>query len=290
MTTATPLVRPTVERAGTCLDGDNCPRYHCRACGQYWLGNAPHTCGVGSTDLGPGSHRAQLQARICTWMALELEEDKDLETSTRNVLERVKAAGLAEALLEWAIGELWREHDDQVDERNHHGKANGVAKTPVAPSQTPLLGAGRTPGLSAQLAYRNEGIKVTAAAAQPPEHQAAIGVDNGIAIRQEQPAVGPGPRRVDVEQLATETALLECLYQVDGEWIRLGDLNRRQCSALELEYETAAGEARAKARLFSRLGARLREGEIVRKLWTVAQIDALMGETVGRAAPARPTY
>ncbi len=33
-----------VERAGYCADGDHCERWHCRACGRYWLSDAKHHC------------------------------------------------------------------------------------------------------------------------------------------------------------------------------------------------------------------------------------------------------
>lgn len=36
------------ERAGTCLDGDRCPRWRCRRCGCYWLGpRSDHRCDLG---------------------------------------------------------------------------------------------------------------------------------------------------------------------------------------------------------------------------------------------------
>lgn len=40
---ATPEPGP-VQRVGTCLDGDHCPRYHCRACDQHWLYERRHVC------------------------------------------------------------------------------------------------------------------------------------------------------------------------------------------------------------------------------------------------------
>jgi hypothetical protein len=97
----------------------------------------------------------------------------------------------------------------------------------------------------------------------------------------------PGTRRVDVEQLASAAALLESLFEVDGNWIRLGDLDRRRCRVLQLEYEAVADDARARAVAFGRLTAGLVDGQTVRERWTPEQLEDLVGDTLG-AAPARP--
>src|SRR5438045_3442371 len=105
-----------IERVGTCADGDNCPRYHCRACGHYWLGNVEHICGFAAPLRGSASSREQLEETILRWMELELARDDDPTRCAQNVLERVKAAALSEAFLDVyggeMIGELWERHQD----------------------------------------------------------------------------------------------------------------------------------------------------------------------------------
>jgi hypothetical protein len=285
MATATLLARPSdegvVERVGTCADGC-CARFHCRACGHYWLGEeAEHVCGAAVPDL---------ERTIKAWIAAELEEGEGLATCTRRVLEQVKAAGLADALLEWAIEKLWREHDDRGGEHDHW-KANGVVKRAAHPSQTPSLGDILAHGLNAQLVSRNIRIEVSMAARQVSfrEHQVATAADNGVAVTREHHPTRPGWRRVNVEQLANADALLECLVQVGGAWMRLGDLDKRQCKALQLEHLATADRNRRRAIAFGQLAARLHDGETVRQLWTAEQIKALVGDTLSGAASARPT-
>jgi hypothetical protein len=261
---AFPLVRVNegaIERAGTCLDGDNCPRYHCRACGQYWLGNARHTCGLDTTGIGAASHLAQLEERICGWMAEALDQEADLSRCTRKVLDQVKAAGLGEALLDAygdrLIRELWADRDHDGDEPV---RVNGVT-TVIPRARQPALQVHRVVGVAW-------------------ESTAAVG--------DEDRATAPGTRLVDLEQLTTSAALLESLFHVDGNWIRLGDLDRRRCRVLQLEYEAMANAARTRALAFGLLVAGLDEGQTVRSRWTVEQLEDLVGDTLGRAAPARP--
>jgi hypothetical protein len=218
VTTSTLSVRHTVERAGVCADGDNCPRYHCRACGKYWLGDeaAAHACQSAAIDL---------EQTIYAWMAEELAFDRDLARCERNVLERLKAEGLGEALLDrygpHVIDELGRDRDDDDDVHLEQRKtSNG--------------------------------------------HTAA-----------------PGVRRVDVAQLATNQALLECLFQVEGAWIRLGDLDKQQCTLLQRKHA-------AKAAAFGRLVEGLAEGQTVRPRWTAEKLEDLVGDTFGRAASVPP--
>jgi hypothetical protein len=208
MTTATLSVPHNVERVGYCADGDGCPRFHCRACGRYWLGEEAHTCGAAAPDL---------EQQIRGWMAEELQDREDLATCTRNVAQRVKATGLEEALLEWAIDALWREHNDDDE-------------IPRASDRRPQTAK-------------------------------------------------PGVRRVDVAQLGTERALLECIFVIAGRWVRLGDLTKPQCQTLQRQYAAAAGA-------FGKLAASLAADQIVRDRWTAAQLEALAGDTFRGAASA----
>jgi hypothetical protein len=277
---STSTVARAIVRAGTCLDGDNCPRYHCRACGGYWLGNIEHTCGSAAPLRGSASSHEQLEEIILRWMQLELTKDDDLTTCALNVLERVKAAALGEAFLDTygpqTIEDLWRDRDNH--EAGHDRRqANGVAQTSADPSPTSPLGASHDRSLITQPATRNNRITVAA-----QEHQVARARAD-VAVRHEHHAAMPGPRRVDVEQLATETALLESLFQIDGgRWARLGDLNKDQCKALQLQHEAAADA-------FRQLADGLAEGQTVRQRWTAEQLAGAIGDTLREAASVRPT-
>ena len=196
-----------VEPAGTCADGDDCARWHCHTCGRYWLGDPAHACAA------PG-----LEQRISTWME-QAVNGEDVATGARKVLERVKAAGLGEAFLDAygprLIEELWRARDGDDDHHQDQGNANGVAngvtngmaKPSAAATQTSSFVAIRGQRLTAQMVSRNAAIKSRVGAPSLPKaHQVASVAANGHTAM-------PGPRRVDVEQLATRTALLESLFQ-----------------------------------------------------------------------------
>ncbi len=182
-----------IEWVGECLDGDQCPRYRCRECGSYWLGSPAHKCRRVVPDL---------EQRICGWMEEEVQTCADLPTSTRRLLQRVKSEGLSDGLPEWAISELWRRHHPGDDTHNH-GDANGAAKTSA--------------GAAVVIAHQPRSEK----------RQRHIAWKDVPARREERTATH-GIRRVDVKQLGSGYALLECLFKVEGAWIRLGDLNKRQ--------------------------------------------------------------
>lgn len=97
----------TVERVGVCAEGDNCPRYHCRACGDYWLLDPRHACRAGRPS------RQDLEQTIAKWVDEEMTRGDDLETSAAKVLGRVKEAGLGEPLLDAfgdeLIAQVWRQ-------------------------------------------------------------------------------------------------------------------------------------------------------------------------------------
>jgi hypothetical protein len=215
--TATLSVSKTVERAGFCADGDYCPRFHCQTCGRYWLGDEnKHTCGVAVPDL---------EQRIYAWMAEELAADRDLAACERNVLARIRAEGLGDALLDTygpqLIDELWRDRDHDNDIPQTRDRQPHTAK--------------------------------------------------------------PGVRRVDVAQLASQHAILECIFVVAGHWVRLGDLTKPQCQTLQRQHAATASA-------FGKLAASLAADQIVRDRWTAAQLEALAGDTFRGAALARPTW
>ncbi len=244
----------TVELAGVCAEGDNCQRYHCTACGEYWLNDPAHACRDGRPS------RYDLERTIANWMDSQLKRGDDLVTSAAKVLKRVKQAGLSEALLdafgEQLIADLWRRR--QSEQPQPVGRAivsPANVRTPVHHEATPAK------------AYANG---VQRGGPRGPSNSAR------------------GTRRIDIDQLKSNEALLETLLQVDGQWVRLGDLDKHQCEALQRKYEREMGVARARALAFGRLAAELDEGQMVRERWTVEQLEALVGDTLNDAAPALP--
>jgi hypothetical protein len=171
MSTATPRARPSderaIERVGVCADGDNCSRYHCRACGRYWLGYPVHICDSVS----------HLEETIGVWIEEALEEDADVATCARKVLAQVSAASLSDAFLDAygdrLIQELWlvRNGNNNDDEHRDQGKANRVARPWATAAQTSVFRATHGRGLSAQLVSRNARITATAGATQPPSQE-----------------------------------------------------------------------------------------------------------------------
>jgi len=97
-----------VEQVGTCLEGDNCPRFHCTACGAYWLKDPQHVCGTAEA----------IEQKVLTWMEEQLRRDADLGSSARAVVQRVINAGLGHSLLN-AFGDrlilhLWFDHHPET--------------------------------------------------------------------------------------------------------------------------------------------------------------------------------
>lgn len=248
----------TVERAGTCAEGDHCTRYHCTACGEYWLSDPAHACKGGTPS------RADLEQTICNWMDQQLRLGDDITTGSAKVLKRVKRAGLGDALLDAfgdrLIADLWREHLGGHDAEDAN-QVEAAANVRAGAQAQPRLTHSRVNGA------RGSALRSTVVTTTSRPH---------------------GTRRVDVDQLGTETALLESLVQVEGQWVRFGDLDRHQCHALQRKYEAEAGVARARALAFKRLAAELDEGQTVRDRWTAEQLEELIGDTLSGGAPALP--
>ncbi len=244
------LTRDTVEPAGVCADGDRCPRWHCRTCGRYWLGD-------------PDDHLCRLAETVVHWMKEALRQERQLELAARTVLDRVKAAGLGEQLLDTygagLIVQIW--HAQQLAEYSIRTSDR------VAQSPREIRRAETTASMT------------TAAPAPAATDHASNGV-SPVPPRSAQ--VTQGTRRVGVGQLGTSSALLESLVQIEGKWIRLGDLDKRQCRALERQHRDAANA-------FGRLADRLSEGQTVRQRWTAEQLEDLVGDTLHAAAPALPS-
>lgn len=81
--------------------------------------------------------------------------------------------------------------------------------------------------------------------------------------------------------------MLEALVEVDGQWLRLGDLSSRQCRLLQHMHTAAAARSRELASAFARLADALGASETVRHRWTSEQLRSIFGDTLD-AAPAQP--
>ncbi len=272
---------PVVERVGECLDGDHCPRYHCRTCNRWWIGNEEHRCGEEPGYGGTDSTPRQLEARVIRWMEAELAKIDDVETCAWTVLEHARRAALGDALLDLfgdrIILDIWREH--QVDQaapppysaqraRGRRG-ANAPAAKPPADLE-PSAAGGNAP---AETDARVRGSPIPAESYTDEVSRRPRAVQESFPER--------GLPLVDVDQLAREDAALEALVRVDGEWIRLGDLDGHQCRILQVKHDQAA-------RAFGRLADELADGETVRQRWTGEQLRELFGDTLDAAASGRP--
>ncbi len=156
-------------------------------------------------------------------MKTALALDHDVGRCTRKVLERVKEAGLADELLdaygERMVGEVWREYGgvDDVDQAADAGLNADAGGSMITPN----------------------GVRPPAPASTVNHQVASSSTHNPVAAERSQ--APRGARRVDVELLSTRSALLESLFEVAGQWVRLGDLDRRQCRLLQRQYAAAAG-------------------------------------------------
>jgi hypothetical protein len=215
-------VDATVERAGFCLEGDQCVRWRCSACGQYWLDDPlAHVCTMPTV----------FEDTICARVDQELERTADLANSTRTVLRRLRDDGFGHTLLdvfgERLIASLWR------------------ARHPA-------------PALTSPVPF-----------AVPPSRSQAMSPPLKATTHRS--------KRLQLDLLQSSDALLEALVKVDGRWLRLGDLDQRQCRRL-------ASEAHVRARFFERVGDALEPGETVRERWSVAELTGLVRSELFAAA------
>lgn len=84
------------------------------------------------------------------------------------------------------------------------------------------------------------------------------------------PKRGPKPREVSIKRAAELRTLreaggiLETLVQIDGRWLRLGDLNKAACLKLAAANKRQALTVAAQARFYHAIAQRLQDGGRVR--------------------------
>lgn len=106
------------------------------------------------------------------------------------------------------------------------------------------------------------------------------------AHREPEPIVRPGAppqRRIELEALKTDASLLEGMYQINGVWRRIGDLDKAACRAAAQWFKAQALENAHTARYFHALAQALNGGETVRqrfddaglmRFWQIAERGA----------------
>lgn len=87
-----------------------------------------------------------------------------------------------------------------------------------------------------------------------------------------------GARRVDLSLLRDEASVMEALYQVDGEWVRLGDMVKHQCRTLADRYSQLTENSQRKADFFDQLATKLPKDKSVRVAFSEAQVRAMLEE------------
>lgn len=83
-----------------------------------------------------------------------------------------------------------------------------------------------------------------------------------------EPVVMPMPasrRRIDLDALKDDASLLEGTYQIDGRWVRIGDMDKSACRAAAKFFKGEALENAQNARYFHALAQALSGGETVRQ-------------------------
>ena len=84
-----------------------------------------------------------------------------------------------------------------------------------------------------------------------------------------------GKRRVDGALLKVPDALLDCLFEVGGQWLRLGDMMGVDCRRLGKSYEKLAESNARKSNFFNILADTLEPEQIVSGKYTNATLLTL---------------
>lgn len=91
-------------------------------------------------------------------------------------------------------------------------------------------------------------------------------------------ASNDGVRRVDTARLREAESLSECLFEVGGLWIRVGDLSHEDCTALAAEYGSRAAANAKWEKFFNGIASKLEGGQSVKDRFSEADLQVLMEE------------
>ena len=88
-----------------------------------------------------------------------------------------------------------------------------------------------------------------------------------------------GNRKADPDELGKEgTSLLDTQYNVDGQYMTLGDMQKDHCRIVQKAYTKRAEGALRESHMFSRIADNLKKGETVRSRFTDDQVRSLLQE------------
>lgn len=93
--------------------------------------------------------------------------------------------------------------------------------------------------------------------------------------RQHRKAALEGHRRVDIEQLQSDESLLDTIWYVDGEAVRLGDFTKGICQKAQGEFSKKARAIIQDVNFLDRLNHGLKGKATVRSAFTDDQLRAL---------------
>lgn len=84
----------------------------------------------------------------------------------------------------------------------------------------------------------------------------------------------PGERRVDAEAL--RESMLESLYKIGDEWVRLGDCDASACREAQRWFAKQAEGSLREAYMFGKLADTLKKGQVVRSRFDDEQLRGLL--------------
>jgi len=91
---------------------------------------------------------------------------------------------------------------------------------------------------------------------------------------QRRSAASPGQRRVDVE--AVRESMLESLYNIGGDWVRLGDCDSAMCRTAQKWFAKQAEGNMREAFMFSKLADGLKGSKTVRAVFDDDQVRGFL--------------
>lgn len=88
-----------------------------------------------------------------------------------------------------------------------------------------------------------------------------------------------GQRRVNPADLTGQDSLLEAMWDIDGRWVRLGDVTKELAKLAEKQYRNLASANEHHACWFAAIAKALKGAEIVRVKFSAESLRALFEQT-----------